>query len=220
MVDIHTHIIPFVDDGSKSIEQSIDMIKHEISIGVKRIYCTPHHILGKYMADVETIKENFELLKQKVQEENLDVELLLGQEIYYTSRENIIDMLNNHKLLTMNNTKCILLEFSFVNEPDDIFELVYNFSCYDYKIIVAHVERYVWMTIDKVVGLRKEGAIIQVNANSVIDQTTRKESRFVKKLLKKNLVDIIASDTHYFRVSNLDKAVKKADLEFDDSFIK
>ena len=220
MVDIHTHIIPFVDDGAKSIEQSIDMIKHEISIGVKRIYCTPHHIYQKYESPIEEIKQQFELLKSKVQEENLDVELLLGQEIYYTTRENIIKKLDEHKLRTMNGTKYILLEFSFVDEPDDIYELVYNFECHGYKVIIAHVERYDWMTIDKVIGLRQEGAIIQVNAGSVVDETTRKEFKFVKKLFKKNLVDIIASDTHHFRPSSLDKAIKKSGLEFNDDFIK
>ena len=71
MVDIHTHIIPFADDGSSSFEISLAMIKHEIDIGVDTIYCTPHHIIGRYEKSVETIKENFEKLQQLVKEEKV-----------------------------------------------------------------------------------------------------------------------------------------------------
>ena len=214
MVDIHTHVIPFVDDGSDSLEKSLDMIRHEISIGVTKIICTPHHIYGRYIKSVETIKENFDLLVNKVKEENLNIELVLGQEIYYSRRENIISMLDNKQLLTLGDTNYVLVEFSFTEEPDDIYEIIYNFECHHYKVIIAHVERYEWMTLDKIIGLRQEGALIQINANAIIGQTTRKQQKFVKKLIKKDLVDFIASDTHSFRPSNLDKAIAKTDAKY------
>ena len=66
MIDIHTHVIPCVDDGSPNLETSIAMIKHEIEIGVDEIYCTPHHIYKRYEKSVKEIKEKFELLNQEV----------------------------------------------------------------------------------------------------------------------------------------------------------
>ena len=209
MIDIHTHVIPNVDDGSHSLEESLAMIKHEIDIGVDTIYCTPHHIYHRYEKSVEEIKESFRLLKEAVEKENLPVKLYLGQEICYTHREDTISMLKEGKLLTLNNTNQVLLEFSFTREPEDLMDVIYNFSISGYQVIVAHVERYEWMTYDKVLALRNEGAKIQINSDSVLGRTSWKEKRFVKKLLKKDLVDYVASDTHSFRPSTLDKSLKK-----------
>ena len=209
MIDIHTHVIPCVDDGSPSLETSIDMIKHEISIGVTSIICTPHHIYKRYEKSVEEIKNQFNLLKAKVEELNLPVKLYLGQEICYTHRENIIAMLKEGKLLTINNTNRILLEFHFSREPENLLEVLYNFSVNGYEVIVAHVERYEWMTIDKVKELRQEGALIQINSNSYLGLTSWREKRMTRKLIKLGLVDYVASDTHSFRPSTLDKSYKK-----------
>jgi len=219
MIDIHTHIVPFVDDGSKSLEDSIEMVKRDISFGVKTIIATPHHIRHRYEKSVEELKENFNLLNDKVKELGLDVNLILGQEICFSSRENIIEKLNNKELLTLGDSNYILLEFSFDHEPEDLSEVLYSIRSNNYEIIVAHVERYNWITLDKVYEMRAEGAYIQVNANAICGLTSGKEKRFVKKLLKKGLVDIVASDMHSFRPSNLDKALAKTknpDLfEFD-----
>jgi len=209
MIDIHTHIISGVDDGSPNLETSIAMIKHEIAIGVTEIICTPHHIFHRYEKSVEEIKEKYLSLKEAVEKENLPIKLYLGQEICYTHREDIIAMLKEGKLLTLNNTNRVLLEFSFTREPEDILDIIYNFNVNGYEIIVAHVERYEWIDYQKVVALRNEGAKIQINSNSYLGMTTWKEKRFVKKLLKKGLVDFVASDTHSFRPSTLDKSYKK-----------
>ena len=111
--------------------------------------------------------------------------------------------------MTLNNTNRILLEFSFTREPEDVLDVIYNFSVNGYEVIIAHIERYEWMTLEKVKDLRKEGALIQINSNSYLGLTTWKEKRFTKKLLKLGLVDYVASDTHSFRPSTLDKSFKK-----------
>lgn len=209
MTDIHTHIIPCVDDGSSSMEESIKMIKHEIDIGVDTIICTPHHIYGRYMKSVEEIKAQFEFLKKEIEKEKLPVTLLLGQEICYSSKEDQITMLKEGKLLTLGDTNKALVEFSFHHEPEDILDIVYNLSVNGYQVIVAHVERYEWMTYDKVLSLRSEGALIQINSNSYLGLTTWKEKRFTRKLIRHGLVDYVASDTHSFRPSTLDKAYNK-----------
>ena len=209
MIDIHTHIIPYVDDGSPNLETSIAMIKHELAIGVDEIIATPHHIYSRYESTVEVIKERFNFLCEEVKKQNLPITLYLGQEIYFTHKEDIIQMLKEGKLLTLNNTNRVLLEFSFHREPDNLLEVIYNFRVNGYQVIIAHVERYEWMTYQKVVALANEGALIQINSDAVLGYTSWKEKRFVKKLLKNNLVDYVASDTHSFRPSTLDKSYKK-----------
>ena len=209
MIDIHTHIIPYVDDGSPNLETSIAMIKHELAIGVDEIIATPHHIYSRYESTVEVIKERFNFLCEEVKKQNLPVTLYLGQEIYFTHKEDIIQMLKEGKLLTLNNTNRVLLEFSFHREPENLLEVIYNFRVNGYQVIIAHVERYEWMTYQKVVALANEGAKIQINSDAILGYTSWKEKRFVKKLLKNNLVDYVASDTHSFRPSSLDKSYKK-----------
>ena len=209
MIDIHTHIIPYVDDGSPNLEMSIAMIKHELAIGVDEIIATPHHIYSRYESTVEVIKERFNFLCEEVKKQNLPVNLYLGQEIYFTHKEDIIQMLKEGKLLTLNNTNRVLLEFSFHREPENLLEVIYNFRVNGYQVIIAHVERYEWMTYPKVVALANEGALIQINSDAVLGYTSWKEKRFVKKLLKNGLVDFVASDTHSFRPSSLDKSYKK-----------
>lgn len=209
MIDIHTHVIPNVDDGSPDLETSLAMIRHEIDIGVTEIICTPHHIYHRYEKTVEEITKQFTFLKEAVEKENLPIKLYLGQEICYSHREDQIKMLKEGKLLTLNNTNRILLEFSFTREPEDLLDVLYNFSIHGYEVIIAHIERYEWMTYDKVLSIRNEGAKIQINSNSYLGLTSWKEKRFVKKLLKKDLVDYVASDTHSFRPSTLDKSYKK-----------
>ena len=209
MVDIHTHVIPNVDDGSPSLEVSLSMIKHEIEIGVDTIIATPHHIIHRYEKTVEEIKEKFNELIKAVEKENLPIKLYLGQEICYSHREDQIKMLKEGKLLTLNNTNRVLLEFSFTREPEDILDVIYTFSVNGYQVIIAHVERYEWMTYDKVVALRGEGALIQINSDSYLGKSSWREKRFVKKLIKHQLVDFVASDTHSFRPSTLDKSYKK-----------
>ena len=209
MIDIHTHIIPYVDDGSPNLETSIAMIKHELAIGVDEIIATPHHIYSRYESTVEVIKERFNFLCEEVKKQNLPVTLYLGQEIYFTHKEDIIQMLKEGKLLTLNNTNRVLLEFSFHREPENLLEVIYNFRVNGYQVIIAHVERYEWMTYQKVVALVNEGAKIQINSDAVLGYTSWKEKRFVKKLLKNGLVDYVASDTHSFRPSTLDKSYKK-----------
>ena len=209
MIDIHTHVIPNVDDGSPNLETSIAMIKHEIAIGVTEIIATPHHIYKRYEKSVEEIKSQFQLLKNEVEKQNLPIKLYLGQEICYSHREDVLGMLKSGKLLTLNNTNRVLLEFSFHREPEDLLDIIYNFGVNGYEVIIAHVERYEWMNLDKVVALRTEGAKIQINSNSFLGQEGFKEKWFVKKLLKHNLVDYVVSDTHSFRPSTLDKSFKK-----------
>lgn len=215
MVDIHTHVIPFVDDGSRSLEESIEMIKHELEIGVDTIICTPHYIYKRYEKNVKEIKKNFEVLKEEVTKQGLKIKLFLGQEIYYTHRVDVLGMLKRGELLTLNDSNRVLLEFSFTREPEDFLDVLYDFSVNGYQVIIAHIERYKWMNIKKIKEIKSEGALIQVNCGSIIGNTNWKEKRLAKKAIKFGLVDFIASDVHSFRPSLMDKAlkiVKNADL--------
>jgi protein-tyrosine phosphatase len=194
------------------MEISLKMLRDEAQNGVTAAICTPHHyISGGYMASVEKIQAGFTALKKAAEEENIPVDLYLGQEIYYNTKENIFSMLKNGELLTMNGGKRVLIEFSTVNQPRDVADIVYEASAKGYEVIVAHVERYKWITPELVAAMKSEGALIQVNASSVIGGGWRdwKKRAFVKKLMESDLVDFIASDIHSFRPCMMAEALKK-----------
>lgn len=199
-IDIHTHIIPDVDDGSPDLETSILLIEGEIKQGVGAIICTPHYRRGMFESDKEKILINFELLKQEVKKRNLDVELYLGQEIYIRSYDSLKKLLDKDKVIFINNKKYILLEFSYTNEID-ISEIVYDAKLKGYIPIIAHIERYDYIKLDDIADIIEAGGLIQVNAASVLGKYGFKIKQFVKKLLKHDLVDYIASDIHCDRIN-------------------
>lgn len=209
MIDIHAHIIPFVDDGSQSLSESVRLVREEIAQGVKEIICTPHYDLKRYTPSLDLIKENFALLKNAVESEKLDVKLSLGQEICYYKTLDIIKMLKNNELLTLKDTNYVLLEFDFFNQPDSLTDIIYNIRINGFKPIIAHVERYEWLNLYILEKMIEEGAFIQVNANSILDKKNKLLYKRTKSYLKNRMVNFIASDVHEFRNNNYGIAMKK-----------
>ena len=208
LLDIHSHIIPYVDDGCRDIDDSIALIKDSYNQGVTDIIATPHHTHHKYEAKAFEIKKNFELLKARLKEENIPVNIYLGHEIHY-SHEAISEMLKDEELFSLNNSKVILLEFSYTHEPNDVFEAVYNIQCDGYTVIFAHAERYLWLDIETIQQLKKDGVLFQVNADAILGYEGFKRKHKARKLFKLGLVDYVASDMHWFRPSHLKKALNK-----------
>lgn len=199
MLDIHSHIIPDVDDGSKSIEISKKIAEQYIKNGIFNVICTPHQ---NYLKDnKELIINNFNLLKKELKEYGIN--FYLGSEIYYY--ENMINDLNNKKLLTFNDSKYVLIEFSF-NEPEDIVGILYDVIKDGYKPIIAHVERYDYLTNNDYLKIKELGVLIQVNSKSFEKKHYAKKLKF---LLKNNLIDFIASDCHNDVNRNVDFTVSK-----------
>lgn len=190
MIDIHTHILFDVDDGSDSLETSIKMIQKEISDGVTDIILTPHYNKRSKSFNKERIISNYHQLLKEVKDRNLNINLYLGYEIYY--REG---MLKEIEGFTIANSKYLLIEFS-TNIQTDIEELVYDLVSNGYKPIIAHCERYTYLSIDDYIKIKEAGALLQVNAATVIGKHGLKLKRRFKKLLSLGLVDFIASDMH------------------------
>ncbi|MBQ4571328.1 MAG: hypothetical protein IJB21_06515 [Bacilli bacterium] len=200
MIDIHSHVIFDVDDGACDIGQSIKIIEEMISVGVTDLICTPHYRLKMFETDYEKIKTNFNALCDKVLELNLNINLYLGREVYFNK-----SIYNNLELFTMNNNKIILIEFSYTINPD-VEEVLYNLKRLGYIVIIAHVERYVFLSFDDIVNLKSKNVYIQINASTIVGRGGRKEKKRALKLIKAGVVDFIASDIHYNRTNYLNQA--------------
>lgn len=205
MFDIHTHILPYIDDGSSSLEESIEMIEDSINQGIKNIILTPHFDIYQERCNHNTnYFEEFQNFKKEVEKRNIEVNLYLGNEIYYTPK--VYKYLKEKKIFPLGNTNKVLIEFSFTNEIKNIEDIIYEFKIEGYEVIIAHVERYNYANYKLIKSWKEKGALIQVNASSFYE--TQKQKRLAKKLLKNNLIDYIASDTHSFRKNYIGKFIK------------
>lgn len=206
MVDIHSHILFGIDDGCKTLEESIFMLKCAIDEGIKKIILTPHYsTLRGYTESNRIITENFNKLKDAAKVQKLNIELFLGREI--DEIKQIDSDLISSDSLSMNNTNYLLLDFGM--EKTNIDEYCYHLLLNGYIPIIAHPERYSYIKNPEMFQRwKRTGALIQVNANSIWKPESKTVKKRIKYLFKNNLVDFIASDTHTSEINyyNLRKA--------------
>lgn len=194
MIDMHNHVLFGLDDGCKTIEESIQMIQKAVSVGVTDLICTPHYApLRGYVASWELITNNFKKLEQRVQELQIPIHLYLGREI--DEVKHIEELLQNKTVQTLNNTTYVLVDFGM--NKTDIDEYCYELIINGYKPIIAHPERYNYITDYKDFHKwKKTGALLQINASSLFHPKNKQVKKQVEYLLKQGLVDLIGSDCH------------------------
>lgn len=203
MIDIHNHALYGVDDGAKTIEDSIAMINQAMEIGIEELFLTPHY--NRKYNKVDVSKEFNELVNIF---KDSSIKLHLGREYRY-------DSLEPFKKFTMGNSNYILLEFSTII-PEPIEEVCYNVNKNGFIPIIAHIERYHYLTKEDYDEI-KEVALFQVNSETVIGKSSfRRDRKIVKYLLKKGLVDFVASDAHdtMNRKNTMDKAYEHINKKY------
>lgn len=199
MADMHNHILFGVDDGSPDLDTSIQMLDIAYQDGIRRVVLTPHKHPRRGDAPVAEIVEAYRQLAEAAKHRFPDMKLALGRELYYSS--DLFDMLATRENLrgyTMGDSDTVLIEFSFSSRENSIREAVRNVIAAGFQPIVAHVERYACTGEYKtlVPELRRMGAEIQLNADSVIGNNGYAIKKVAKRLLKDDLVDYIATDAH------------------------
>lgn len=199
--DIHTHMIPGVDDGSRNMNMTREMLKMQMDEGVTDIVTTPHYDMYENHQDIDKILK----LKDEVQktadavasELGKDpVRIYSGSEILYS--EGIIDDLKNGLIPTINGTDIVLVEFYPEQPFSDIVNAVDKILQIGKTPVIAHIERYraLFGNFENVRQLRKTGAYIQVNTGSFTGGLFSKRVKFIKQLLRNHQIDVIGSDCH------------------------
>lgn len=140
----------------------------------------------------ESVKEFNNILKLN----NLDIEVLIGNELYYS--EDIIEIIEQKEFYTLNNSKYLLIEFPPIRFPKNIVDIIYEIKIRGYVPILAHVERYkeVQENVNIIYDCIKEGALIQVNSSSIIGKNGKEAERVSEILLNNNMIHFIATDAH------------------------
>lgn len=193
MVDIHCHILPEVDDGSRSWEMTKEMCRIAADDGVRHIVATPH-CNDVYPYD----RERYEGLKDKLREASeCRLEFSIGCDFHF-SYENITDAIENPRRYCINGTRYLLIEFSDYGIPPNVAELLFQFTSRGMVPIVTHPERNPLLVRrpDRVLDLVDAGALVQVTANSVTGFWGEKARSVSEWLLAHGAVHVIASDAH------------------------
>jgi len=196
MIDIHTHIIPEADDGSEDIEESLGMLKKGWERGISSVCATPH-ILKKVDYQLEQkILSGFELLKKRISEGNLGVEIFLGAEIHISQWTE--DFRKSRYFTINNNQRYPLLELPLNHIPDYVEQVIFKLCLDGYFPVLAHPERSMIEETDlkRLEKIADLGALFQLNAGSLLGHFGKKVKKFSIKLLKNELVHFVASDAH------------------------
>jgi len=191
LIDIHCHILSEVDDGSKNLEMSISMLKQAKENKVKYICVTPH--FKKYNQKyLEKVAKKYIELRNIAKD--MGIKLFLGSEIMYS--HNTVKDLKRALIPSINNTKYTLIEFPVYLDSKSIFDALYSLIAAGYLPILAHVERYQELNLDKVKELVDLGVVIQVNCKTITLGRLNKTYRYITNLINNNLVHVISSDAH------------------------
>ena len=194
LVDIHCHLLYGVDDGAKTLEDSIAMLDVASEEGVTDIILTPHYRHGMFSYPGDTIRKHF--LQLQLESEKRGVHLHLGCEYHVNSR--ILSYLEEKRVLSLAGSEYVLTEYAHDTEEAYIRQMSEELLCHGYIPVIAHIERYDCFrkNIQLPSQLRKQGVWIQINADAVLGKNGFGTKRFCKNLLAREAVDVIASDSH------------------------
>ena len=194
--DIHTHILPNIDDGPRSMDLTIEILKKEYEDGVRTIFATSHFRRGMFEPDLDRLYRRYQEVREKAQEVAGDLEILLGCEFH--ANMEMVETLKNRERPTMGGTRCVLTEFKNNSEKSFIKERCYALLSHGYQPIIAHAERYeaIRKNMDFLYDLVKMGNYVQLNSQSIIGDDGFFIKQFCKKAMQNNLVHFVGSDVH------------------------
>ena len=193
-VDIHSHILPGIDDGAKNIMESILLISEMKKMGFSKIIGTPHTYSGLYENTNASIKESFKSLNNKLKDEiNIDY----ASE--YMIDNTLIEKAQSRNLLCLKNNY-VLVEMSYLSKPIGLYEIIYEIKVNGYIPVLAHPERYLFIKkFKEYLKLKKFGCLFQANLLSLTDFYGRRVSKNLEKLIINELIDFVGSDIHNYR---------------------
>ena len=227
MIDIHSHILPGIDDGSNSLEESMNIIKKAVNANVTDIILTPHYMLGSdYIVNNEEKKKLVSKLKNEIKKQNLPINIYLGNEVFV---ENDMDSLvKKGEASTLNGSKYLLFELPLNYVYNGIGDVLFNLGCEGYIPVIAHPERYAFLKENPslIAELIDKGALFQSNIGSFLGTYGKKAKETAILFLKHHAITFIGSDIHhdkhdfYERIDECKNIMRKyvSEDEIDDLF--
>lgn len=196
MIDFHTHILPNIDDGSRSIEETFNLIKEAKNVGFEAIISTSHYMEKYYETNAPEREVWINAIYENLRAKNIDINLYLGNEIYLS--ENIIKLLEEGKASTINDTSYVLFEMPLNAEPMNLYDVIYEMMQYKLVPILAHPERYSFVQKEPelIYDLIEKGVLMQANFGSILGIYGEKTQIIIRKFLESNMIHFLGTDVH------------------------
>lgn len=222
MVDLHSHLIWEIDDGSKSREMTLNMLKKAIEGGTTKIVSTPHFLPGYYEAPLEEVKKRIEDVRSLAKEEDLNIDIYYGQEVYYSS--SLLENYYNGYIGTINDSRYMLIEFNMRDfSIKEAVENIYELQLKGIVPVIAHPERYQKFIKNPslINEFIKEGFLFQVNMGSITGDFGKDVKKTVDIFLKNKIYSFIGSDAHRDTKRNTDmrsgtEAIESLDKDYSN----
>lgn len=212
-VDIHSHLIPGIDDGVKKLENSIDIIRRLKSLGYQKAVTTPH-IHPSFPNTPDKIKGGLAQVQEEIERENLSFSLEAAAE-YFVDDSFMSTVENGREILSFGD-KYVLVESSFLNKPMFFEACLFELMSKGYKPILAHPERYKFLEgkIDWLLELKQMGVLFQVTVSSFVGYYGTTPRKIAKELFRKDMIDFLGSDLHRLdQVDYLEKGLKEKEVD-------
>ena len=192
MIDLHCHILPELDDGAGSIEESLAMAAMAANQGIRHIAATPHCLVGS----AREVLTSVSMLQELLMEERIPVKLYPGMEIFGTY--DTARLLREKKLLTLNGSRYALIEFSFYTDGEVETEILRSVLRTGYTPLVAHPERYEYICSQpELANLWKQmGCLFQINRGSLLGRYGTNARRMGQELVRRGFATVVATDAH------------------------
>ncbi len=213
-VDIHSHVLPGIDDGAKNLKESLVLISEMKKLGFVKIIGTPHSYPNLYDNTKKSITDSFNELKDKIPN---GIEVVYASE--YMSDITILEKIKNKEILTLGN-RYILIETGFNSMPNNLFEMIFEIRLSGYVPVIAHPERYIYLHENYRIAekLKIAGCLFQINLLSSTGYYGNRISKFCDKLLVENMVDYVGSDIH--NLKHIQEFESKVKLNNIKKFVK
>jgi tyrosine-protein phosphatase YwqE len=194
--DMHSHLIPGIDDGAQTLEESIELIKGLKALGFTTLITTPHIMSDFYRNKPETILPGLDLVREEIAKQGLGVTIYAAAEYYLDG--GFEKKIKEEKLLSFGKENYLLFELSYLNRPDSMSRVIFDLISAGYKPILAHPERYPYF-YDKFEVYKEivdRGALLQLNTNSLTGYYSPGAKAIAERLIDEGLVSFIGTDTH------------------------
>lgn len=219
-IDMHSHILPGVDDGARNIEETCKMLQIAYNEGIRVIVATPHHHNKRGMATLGQLKEQLALVREEAKKISDDFRVYLGAEVFFG--HDVPEELKKHEIATFNGSDYVMLEFSPTDDFGYIQNAVQTVQMTGYQVIIAHAERYqcLMKNLDLLEHLVNMGAYIQINAGSIVGNSGWGIKRTIAKMMKYELVHFVGTDTHdpEHRPPAIEKAAAHVKKKYGDAY--
>lgn len=211
-IDIHSHLLPGIDDGAKTFSDTLQLTKALQSFGINQFITTPHIIQHVWENTHEQIIANKNNTVEELRKNNIHIPFQAAAE--YLMDDQFVRLFQSHDLLTLKNNY-VLVEMSYINAPIQLYTILFDLRVAGYIPVLAHPERYLFYhknpaEYDK---LKKAGCLFQLNMLSVVGYYGENISKVAEKLLQKGMYDFVGSDVHHDRhIAAFDEKVKLKDI--------